>query len=122
MQPRAVTPGSCSQVKNTWGDAFYFVFSQCEDAGEFEALAFAAFHPSLFRFFSPWRLRVNVCTGYFALLLSDLVTRVPWEQLGLPDDLSIRVSLHAAPLYAIMDPGKTPQALQHDATITQLFQ
>ena len=61
-------------VKNTWGDAFYFVFFSATDAGE------------------------------FALSLSDLVSGVRWKSIGLPDNLNIRVSLHAAPVYALTDP------------------
>eukprot|EP01138_Halocafeteria_seosinensis_P000025 gb/GECG01000025.1/.p1 GENE.gb/GECG01000025.1/~~gb/GECG01000025.1/.p1 ORF type:complete len:1054 (+),score=121.54 gb/GECG01000025.1/:1-3162(+) len=61
-------------VKNTWGDAFYFVFFGISDAGE------------------------------FALTLSDLVSKVKWKSIGLPDNLKIRVSLHAAPVYALVDP------------------
>jgi hypothetical protein len=62
------------KVRNTWGDAVYFVFSKVPDA------------------------------GVFALLLSDLVTRIPWWKLGLPKSLSIRISLHAAPVHPVIDP------------------
>jgi hypothetical protein len=62
------------KVRNTWGDAVYFVFSRVPDAGS------------------------------FALLLSDLVTRIPWYKLGLPKSLNIRISLHAAPVHPVVDP------------------
>jgi hypothetical protein len=61
-------------VQNTWGDAIYLVFSRVPDAGA------------------------------VALLLSDLVLRVPWHLLGLPSNLSVRISLHAAPVNAVNDP------------------
>jgi hypothetical protein len=40
----------------------------------------------------------------FALLLADLVLRIPWWKLGLPKSLSIRISLHAAPVHPVVDP------------------
>lgn len=61
-------------TKNTWGDGLYMVFSRVPDAGT------------------------------FALLLSDLVQRVPWHKFGLPKSLAIRISLHAAPVHPIVDP------------------
>eukprot|EP00753_Platysulcus_tardus_P001092 PLAT11044.1.p1 GENE.PLAT11044.1~~PLAT11044.1.p1 ORF type:complete len:1083 (-),score=550.00 PLAT11044.1:174-3422(-) len=60
-------------VRNTWGDAFYFVFPHVDAAGK------------------------------FALKLSDLTTQTDWGMYGLPS-LSIRVSLHAAPVFPIEDP------------------
>ena len=61
-------------VSNTWGDAFYFVFSKVQDAGN------------------------------FALRFSQLVTATEWTRYGLPSDLSIRISLHAAPVFVVTDP------------------
>ena len=61
-------------VKNTWGDALYFVFESPRDAG-------------------------NV-----ALALCEFVQNTRWETLGLPAQLSIRVSLHAGPVYETVDP------------------
>jgi len=62
------------KVKNTWGDAFYFVFEEVVDAAE------------------------------FALELSDLVTNTAWDLRGLPSNLNIRISLHAAPVFKVVDP------------------
>ena len=60
-------------VRNTWGDAFYFVFNRVEDAGT------------------------------FALSLSEYVQETDWSECDLPDTLNIRVSLHAAPLFPCWD-------------------
>jgi hypothetical protein len=66
---------NCSPVtRATWGDAIYCVFLRAEDAAT------------------------------FALLLTDLVLRIPWYKLGLPRSLNIRVSLHAAPVHPVVDP------------------
>lgn len=62
------------KVRNSWGDAIYGVWTRVSDA------------------------------GVFALMLSDLVTRVPWWRLGLPTGLNVRVSLHAAPVHPVIDP------------------
>ena len=55
--------------------AFYFVFEEVVDAAE------------------------------FALELSDLVTNTAWDLRGLPSNLNIRISLHAAPVFKVVDPG-----------------
>lgn len=70
-------------MRNTWGDAVYFVFSSVPDAGS------------------------------FALLLSDLVTRIAWWKLGLPKSLSIRISLHAAPVHPVIDPITQTKVCSH---------
>ena len=44
----------------------------------------------------------------FALELSDLVTTTAWELRGLPSNLNIRISLHAAPVFKVVDPGTWP--------------
>jgi class 3 adenylate cyclase/tetratricopeptide (TPR) repeat protein len=59
---------------NTWGDGLYFAFNGVEDAGR------------------------------FALDLRDLVTKTDWVDLGLPKNLSIRIALHAGPVYVNFDP------------------
>jgi class 3 adenylate cyclase len=61
-------------VKNTWGDAVYCVFDHVSDA------------------------------GIFALLLRDLVRSTDWTKMGLPNDLNIRIALHAGPAYPCFDP------------------
>jgi len=59
---------------NTWGDGLFFVFNGVEDAGR------------------------------FALDLRDLVTQTNWIDLGLPRNLSIRIGVHAGPVYVNFDP------------------
>ncbi len=68
-----------ARAKNTWGDGFYFVFDSVASAGAF------------------W------------LDLSDLVTETDWRAHGLPNDLSLRIALHAGPVYELDDPitGRT---------------
>jgi class 3 adenylate cyclase len=61
-------------AKNTWGDGLYLVFSDVETAGN------------------------------FALDLCDLVTSTRWERHGLPNGLSLRIALHAGPVYEFIDP------------------
>jgi len=59
---------------NTWGDGLFFVFNGVEDAGN------------------------------FALGLRDLVLSTDWVELGLPHRLSIRIGVHAGPVYVNFDP------------------
>ena len=59
---------------NTWGDGFFFAFNEVEHA------------------------------GCFALDLRDLVVMTDWTQFGLPEDLNIRIALHAGPVYVTFDP------------------
>ena len=59
---------------NTWGDGLFFVFSGVEDAGR------------------------------FGLDLRDLVVQTDWIALGLPTQLSIRIAVHAGPVYVNFDP------------------
>jgi class 3 adenylate cyclase len=59
---------------NTWGDGLFFVFNGVEDAGR------------------------------FALDLRDLVLTTDWVDLGLPRNLSIRIGVHAGPVYVNFDP------------------
>jgi class 3 adenylate cyclase/tetratricopeptide (TPR) repeat protein len=61
-------------AKNTWGDALYLVFSDLGAAGN------------------------------FALDLCDLVTTTDWTRHDLPSGLSLRVALHAGPVYEFIDP------------------
>ena len=61
-------------MKNTWGDAFYFVFDHVAAAGR------------------------------FSLDLRDLIDAADWPALGLPGGLRIRIGLHAGPVFAIVDP------------------
>ena len=61
-------------TRNTWGDALYFVFKSPQDAGN------------------------------FALRLRDRIRRTLWKKKGLPEDLNLRISLHAGPLYRCRDP------------------
>jgi class 3 adenylate cyclase len=59
---------------NTWGDAFFFAFNRVEHAGR------------------------------FALELRDLVKTTNWADFGLPPELSIRIAVHAGPVYVTFDP------------------
>lgn len=61
-------------LKNTWGDALFFVFPKVGQAGE------------------------------FALELCDLVQSIDWSQRGLPQDLNLRIALHAGPVDRNRDP------------------
>jgi class 3 adenylate cyclase len=62
------------ETRNTWGDAFYFIFKNIRDA------------------------------GVFAPEVADIVARTPWEKRGLPKGLNLRISLHAGPVYYCKDP------------------
>ena len=61
-------------LKNTWGDALYYVFPKVAEAGN------------------------------FALDMCNLIQRIDWASIGLPEDLNIRVSLHAGPVYPYTNP------------------
>jgi hypothetical protein len=61
-------------LKETWGDALYYVFPNVNDAGN------------------------------FALEVCDLVQRIDWGSKGLPEELNLRVSLHAGPVYQYINP------------------
>jgi len=61
-------------VKNTWGDALYYVFKSVTDAGN------------------------------FALDLSERIQNTNWAEKGLPKNLNLRISLHAAPVYEYFNP------------------
>jgi len=62
------------ETRNTWGDAFYFIFRNLRAA------------------------------GVFALDVADIVSRTSWEERGLPQDLNLRISLHAGPVFHCQDP------------------
>lgn len=61
-------------VKNTWGDGLYLVFESVRDA------------------------------GVFALEFRDRIVATDWRQIGLSSALSVRIAIHAGPLYRIYDP------------------
>jgi class 3 adenylate cyclase len=61
-------------MKNTWGDGLFLVFPTVRDAGR------------------------------FALDLCDRICETSWTGRGLPGDLSLRIALHAGPVYACTDP------------------
>ncbi len=61
-------------LANTWGDGLYFVFA---GVGE---------------------------TGRFALRLNEGLHAVDWTQFGLPATLSLRIAVHAGPVYSCTDP------------------
>ena len=66
--------GELVLTQNTWGDAIYYVFADVESAGK------------------------------FALAVADLAATTDWREKGLPEDLSLRIALHAGPAYEFMDP------------------
>lgn len=57
-------------LMRTWGDALFCVFATIQELGE------------------------------FALRLQDIISARQWSQCGLPNGLSLRISLHAGPVYA----------------------
>jgi class 3 adenylate cyclase/tetratricopeptide (TPR) repeat protein len=61
-------------VKNTWGDALYYVFPTVNEAGN------------------------------FALDLCDVIQNTNWLEKGLPENLNLRISLHAGPVYQYTNP------------------
>jgi class 3 adenylate cyclase len=72
---RLMSESSAAPINvNTWGDGLFFVFNGVEDAGR------------------------------FALDLRDLVVNTDWIDLGLPRNLSIRIGVHAGPVYVNFDP------------------
>jgi class 3 adenylate cyclase/tetratricopeptide (TPR) repeat protein len=72
---RLIADSSSAPINvNTWGDGLFFVFNGVEDAGR------------------------------FALDLRDLVITTDWMDLGLPRQLSIRIGVHAGPVYVNFDP------------------
>jgi len=72
---RLIADSSSAPINvNTWGDGLFFVFNGVEDAGR------------------------------FALDLRDLVITTNWMDLGLPRNLSIRIGVHAGPVYVNFDP------------------
>ncbi len=60
--------------RNTWGDAVCCVFDNVSDA------------------------------GVFALNLRDMVRGTNWNEWGLPNELNIRIALHAGPVFPCYDP------------------
>lgn len=60
-------------VRNTWGDGLYLIFQNVRDA------------------------------GVFALDLCAMTVDTDWAALELPDTLSVRVGLHAGPLFDFSD-------------------
>jgi len=58
---------------NTWGDGLYLVFNRVTDAAD------------------------------FAIRLLQHIERINWEKLGLPADTTVRMGLHAGPVYPRMD-------------------
>jgi class 3 adenylate cyclase len=60
-------------VRNTWGDGLYLIFENVRDA------------------------------GVFALDLRAMTVDTNWAGLELPDTLSVRVGLHAGPLFDFSD-------------------
>jgi class 3 adenylate cyclase len=60
-------------AKNTWGDGLYLVFDSMPDA------------------------------GLFSIEFRDKMIKLPWEELGFRHPLSVRIGVHAGPVYRIYD-------------------
>ena len=60
--------------KNSWGDAIFMVFNELDQAAE------------------------------FSLKLCENLHEINWRQKGLPQNLSLRMALHAGPVYRLWDP------------------
>lgn len=71
---KSLQPRQQPVVVNTWGDACHAVFRRVDDA------------------------------GMFALMLSHVMEESDWAAAGLPPDLAMRISLHAAPVFKVRDP------------------
>jgi class 3 adenylate cyclase/tetratricopeptide (TPR) repeat protein len=61
-------------LKNTWGDGLYFVFENVRKA------------------------------AFFALELQKAIKEKNWEKFGLPANLTLRIALHAGPVYECINP------------------
>lgn len=66
--------GHVPEYKNTWGDAICFVFNDPLAAAD--------------------------C----AIAMRDTVRNTDWEKRGLPKDFSMRIGLHAGPVYRVREP------------------
>jgi tetratricopeptide (TPR) repeat protein len=66
--------GAVPAVAESWAGAHFFAYDDLEAAGR------------------------------FALALRDFATRTDWKQHGLPADLSVRIVLHAGPVFSFDDP------------------
>jgi tetratricopeptide (TPR) repeat protein len=62
------------ECRNTWGDALYFVFETVDAA------------------------------AHFALDMRERLAAIDWPACGLPADLSLRIALHAGPVFPMRDP------------------
>lgn len=76
-------------VRNTWGDGLYLVFGAVRDAG--------------------------LCALDICDFVRDCVDGRKWAAWGLPDDLSVRLVLHAGPVLDCTDPltGQTTYTGTH---------
>lgn len=61
------------EYQNTWGDGLFFVFEDVGDAGR------------------------------FALQLTEIMRNVAQQSTGLPEDLALRIGMHAGPVYRFAD-------------------
>lgn len=77
LQRIAETIATCKHpplLCNTWGDGLYLVFADIEE------------------------------TGRCALRLNEALRATDWASHGLPESLSLRIAVHAGPVYACLDP------------------
>ena len=84
--------GAAIAVRNTWGDGLYLVFHTVRAA------------------------------GLFALELRDTVANTAWHEQGLPTDLTLRIALHAGPVFGCTDPvtGQTTYTGTHVSRAARL--
>ena len=62
------------EILNTWGDAIFAVFSDPKDAAD------------------------------MAFMMRDLILDTNWQEKNLPEDMNIRIALHAGPVFLGKDP------------------
>jgi len=81
----SVGPPSGPVVKESRGDGVYFAFENVDAA------------------------------GWFALQVNDILKETDWGKIGLPEDFSVRISLHAGPVYGYTCPflGRTTYTGNH---------
>ncbi len=70
--------GEANVVRNTWGDGLYLVFKTVRDAG--------------------------LCALDICDFMKRQIEQKRWSELGLPNELSVRLALHAGPVFGCVDP------------------
>jgi len=70
--------GEANVVKNTWGDGLYLVFNHVREAG--------------------------LCALDICQFVRSQIDQKQWTQHQLPEDLNVRIALHAGPVFGCTDP------------------